>query len=418
MNDIDHGRMPARRTWENLRPGTLKPASTSVGRSGWISGVAGAALIGYGLGRRRLRAAAPAARHRAAAPRRDGPLRDQPRTRAGIRRRARAGRARREPGPGRRHADRAVGRDRPAARRAVPLLAAARQPAALHGQSRIGDRAGQPAVPLGREGPCGHAGRVGRGDPQRDRGRAHRLALAAGLGGRPGGLGALHAGRRTGGPRSAWSCGTRRPPARWATRWPTCSATTPSSRSRTICAGSSRSWRHGGRRLHAEPGHALTYDCIIVGGGAGRAERGTDARPLPPPRARVRYRRAAEPLVARGARLPHARRHRTRRAAADGPRGAGAVRHRGAAIGARGRGRDARASGLPGPVRGRRASSPTRKLLLATGVVDEIPRDRRARGALRTERAPLPVLRRLGVARSADRGLRPRATQAPGWRSA
>ena len=80
------------------------------------------------------------------------------------------------------------------ARRAVPLLAAVRQPAALHGQSRVGHRAGRSALPLGGQGTAGHAGRMGRRDPQRDRGRADRLALAAGRRRRSGRLGALLAG--------------------------------------------------------------------------------------------------------------------------------------------------------------------------------------------------------------------------------
>jgi uncharacterized membrane protein len=43
--------------WDNLRPRDHEDEGVNVGRTErWISGVAGAALIGYGLGRRRLRA--------------------------------------------------------------------------------------------------------------------------------------------------------------------------------------------------------------------------------------------------------------------------------------------------------------------------------------------------------------------------
>ncbi|MEK8105092.1 hypothetical protein NKG94_07455 [Micromonospora sp. M12] len=47
----------------------------------------------------------------------------------------------------------------------------------------------------------------------------------------------------TGAPRSGWSCGTRRRPARSAGRWRSSSARNPSNRSVTTCAGSSRCWR-------------------------------------------------------------------------------------------------------------------------------------------------------------------------------
>ena len=143
------------------------------------------------------------------------------------------------------------------------------------------------------------------------------LALAPGLGGGPGRVGALHAGAHGGtevrvvmryaapggkaGPGGGASAG-RRP--------------------RTAGADDLRRFKqvmevHGSYCLHAGPGYTLRYDCIVVGGGAGRAERGTDARPMPPPRARVRYRPPRNRMVARGARVPHAGRHRARRAAAD-----------------------------------------------------------------------------------------------------
>jgi hypothetical protein len=46
------------------------------------------------------------------------------------------------------------------------------------------------------------------------------------------------------------------------------------------------------------------------------------------------------------------------------------------------------------------------KLILATGVVDELPRDRGARGALGPSRRPLRLLRRVRAQRPADRGNR------------
>ena len=48
----------------------------------------------------------------------------------------------------------------------------------------------------------------------------------------------------------------------------------------------------------------------------------------------------------------------------------------------------------------------SRKLLIATGVCDNLPRHRGIARAVRPQRVPLPVLRRLGSARSADRHLR------------
>ena len=52
-----------------------------------------------------------------------------------------------------------------------------------------------------------------------------------------------------------------------------------------------------------------------------------------------------------------------------------------------------------------------RKLLIATGVVDNVPDIPGLRGALRPQRVSLPVLRRLGSARSAARDLRPRQSR-------
>ena len=188
---------------------------------------------------------APAGRHRPAAPRADGPLRVN-RALGGIRRRD-EGRASPvaslERGEGRKIEQTVI--DSPAPRRAVPLLAPVRQPAALHGQSRVGHGPGQPAVPLGREGTLGHARRMGRRDPQRDRGRAHRLALPAGRRCRSGGVRPLlvRPGGAHGGPGHHAVRGAR--PAGWGTRLPTSSATTPSGRSRTICGASSRSWTRG-----------------------------------------------------------------------------------------------------------------------------------------------------------------------------
>ena len=54
----------------------------------------------------------------------------------------------------------------------------------------------------------------------------------------------------------------------------------------------------------------------------------------------------------------------------------------------------------------------SRKLLIATGVVRQPPGDRRHPRAVRPQRLSLPLLRRLGSARSADRHLRPRRPRA------
>ena len=55
-----------------------------------------------------------------------------------------------------------------------------------------------------------------------------------------------------------------------------------------------------------------------------------------------------------------------------------------------------------------RRQSRSRKLLIATGVVDNVPDDRGLPRAVRPQRVPLPVLRRLGGARPAAGDLRPR----------
>ena len=125
----------------------------NVGRTErWISAAAGVALLGLRARPPALSRRAPAGRHRVAAPRDHRPLRDQPRAGPEFGAGRGAGQPGREPGAGRGTEDRAGGDDSPAPRRAVPLLAPVRQPAALHGQSRVGHRPGQPALPLGREG--------------------------------------------------------------------------------------------------------------------------------------------------------------------------------------------------------------------------------------------------------------------------
>ena len=110
---------------------------------------------------------------------------------------------------------------------------------------------------------------------------------------------------------------------------------------------------------------------------------------------------AAQRRVARAARLPDARRHRRRSSSCASaarscsqygiePRAVDGHRHR---LHQRRIRRDARR---------RRDASPTRTVLIATGVRDRLPDDSRHRRVLRHQRAPLPVLRRLGGARQGD----------------
>ena len=132
-------------------------------------------------------------------------------------------------------------------------------------------------------------------------------------------------------------------------------------------------WRHPpavDMVLHAG-GPQRCSTCLIVGGGPAGSERGADAGPLPPPVLVLRSRPAAQPPIARAARLPDARRHRARRtstssAARELPAYGVELR----TVGVTGA-RQARRS-LPRRARRRRQEA-ARFLLIATGVVDDLP---------------------------------------------
>ena len=150
---------------------------------------------------------------------------------------------------------------------------------------------------------------------------------------------------------------------------------------------------------------AAMFDVLVVGGGPAGLECRADARPLPPPRARLRSRPAAQPAS------PHALHGYLTRDGIAPPSStssdAASCAPYGVELATRRRHRRAHGSTITTASRSatvRRKSA--RYLLIATGVVDDLPGDPRLRRLLRPLDLSLSVLRRLGVARSAHRRVR------------
>ena len=255
-----------------------------------------------------------------------------------------------------------------------------------------------------------HQGGVGRRHPQRDRRRADRLALAARVRGRQRRLGALHPGRRRSGTEVRVVLSYDPPAGKLGAAVAKLLGEEPSQAGGGRSpAASSRSWT-AGRDRRPRPGEStaeVTYDCIIVGAGPAGLSA---ALMLGRCRRSVLVCDAGEP---RNARCPG-----DCTAISPGtasPRWSSSVWpgrswseyptvefHRGSS-----RRRSANLRWIHGRLR-RRPPAQCPQAAAGHRRGGRTPGDRRSPAALRQQRSPLSLLRRLGVARSTARGLRAR----------